>query len=146
MNIMPKVAISALIAVVVVSMLWIVLPITPVWVISYIAAMVAIVGIATSFAVYSKRVTQVPQGHAFPITATSYAVVSGIFSAVTVGFDCFGNSFHSTWYAIIHVAILAFFAIRVIMLFAGAEHIEKLNDDTEAKHKELNKDKANYWK
>ena len=146
MKIMPKVIISALIAAVVISLLWLVIPITPVWVISYIAAIVAIAGIATSFSVYSRKVTRVPQGHAFPIAATTYAVISIIFSAVTVFFDYNGSSFQSTWYAIIHTAIFAFFVIRIIMLLVGSEHIDRVNDNIEQNHKELNKDKADYWK
>ena len=146
MKIMPKVILSALIAAVVISLLWLVIPITPVWVISYVFALVAIIGIATSFTVYARKVMRVPQGHAFPISAATYAVINVIFSAVTVFFDYNGNSFHSTWYAIIHVAIFAFFVIRIIMLLAGAEHIDKVGERAEQKHEELNKDKSEYWK
>ena len=146
MKIMPKVIISALIAAVVISLLWLVIPVTPVWVISYVFALVAIIGITTSFTVYARKVTRVPQGHAFPIAAATYAVINVIFSAVTVFFDYNGRSFPSTWYSIIHVAIFAFFVIRIIILFAGSEHIDKVIDNIEQKHKELNKDKADYWK
>jgi len=141
-----SVVLSTILAVVVVSLLWLVIPITPVWIISYIAALIAIVGIATSFSVYARKVTRVPQGHAFPIAAATYAVVSVLFSAVIVLLDYNGLSFHSVWYAIIHVAVLAFFLIRVIMLLAGAAHIEKVGERAEQKHEELNREKADYWK
>lgn len=146
MNIMVKVTLSSLIAVVVISLLWLVIPITPVWIISYAFALVAVIGIAASFTVYTKKVTRVPQGHAFPITATTYAIISGLLSAITVYFDYSGRSLHSTWYAIIHVAIFAFFLIRIIKLISGAELIEKAGEHAEQKHKELNKEKADYWK
>ena len=146
MKIMPKVVISAVIAAVVVSLLWLVIPATPVWIISYVFALVAIIGIATSFTVYERKVTRAPQGHAFPIAAATYAVINGVFSAVIVFFDYNGSSFHSTWYAIIHVAIFAFFVIRIIMLVAGSEHIDKVGERAEQKHEEMNKGKSEYWK
>ena len=141
-----KVILSALFVAVVISLLWLVIPITPVWVISYIFALVAIGGVAISFFVYTKKSTNVPQGHAFPITAVTYTVVNVVLSAVTVYFDYNGQHFHSMWYVIIHTAVFVFFIIRVIMLLAGAERIDRIDIQSEQKNKELNLGKENYWK
>ena len=146
MNNSMRVTVSAILSAAVISLLWFVIPATPVWIISYIFALLAIVGIATSFSVYTKKVTRVPQGHSFPIAAAIYAVVSVLFSFVTVSFDINGRSFHSVWYAVIHTAILVFFVIRVIALVAGSEYIEKVGESVKWKHEELNKEKEGYWK
>ena len=146
MNNKMKVIISAVLTAVVISLLWLVIPATPAWIISYIFALVAIVGITISFSAYKERKTNVPQGYAFSIAAVTYAIVSTILSAITVFFDYNGSHFPSIWYAIIHTAIFAFFVIRIIMLLAGANHIDKIGERAEQKHKELNKEKTDYWK
>ena len=141
-----KIIVSAILAAIVISLLWFVIPVTPVWTISYIFALIAIMGIALSFAVYKGKSTKVPQGHAFPITAVVYAIVSTLLSTIMVAYDYNNYHFHATWYTIIHTAIFVFFVIRVILLFAGAEHIDETRKNIEQKHNELNKDKINYWK
>lgn len=146
MNNKMKIIVSAFLVVVVISLLWLVIPATPIWIISYIFALLATVGIAASFSVYKGKKTGVPQGHAFPVASATYAIISVLFSAVTVGFDYNGTHFPSIWYAIIHAAIFVFFIIRTIALFAGAEHIDKVGKNAEERHKELNKDKESYWK
>ena len=146
MNNIVKVIVSALLLAIVVSLLWFVMPATPVWAISYIFTLVAIVGIAISFLVYKQKTTRVPQGHAFPITAVSYALISAFFSVITLYYDYNEQYFPAVWYAIIHTAILVIYVIRVIALFVGSEYIEKVGERTEQKHKELNKGKADYWK
>jgi len=146
MNNKIKVIISALLVAIVISLLWLVIPTTPVWIASYIFALTAIVGITVSFSVYTQKSTKVPQGHTFPITAATYAIISALFSVITICFDFNGNSFPSAWYAIIHTAIFVIYIIRIIALFAGAEHIENVGKSAEERHKELNKDKENYWK
>ena len=145
MNNKIKVIVSAALVAIVVSLLWLVIPATPIWTISYIFAIIAIVGIAASSLVYTKKATSVPQGHAFPLAAVTYALVSVIFSAVTVVFDYNGLHFPAAWYAIIHTAIFVFYVIRIIALLAGSEYIDKVGEHAEQKHKELNKDKESYW-
>ena len=148
MNNKIKVFISALLAAGVVSLLWIVIPVTPTWIISYCFMMVAILTMALSFSAYSNKTTGIPQGHAFPLTAYSYLIINVVLSAVMIGvnFDKDNECFAHQWYAVIHAVILVIFIVRVISLTSGAGHIQKVGEESEQRHKELNKDKENYWK
>ena len=141
-----SVVVSAFLAAVVVSLLWLVIPPSDVWTISYIFTLIAIIGITTSFLAYTKKVTQVPQGHSFPITAVNYAKVSIPFSAIAVFLTFIELYFPTVVYAIIHAAILIYFVIRVIALFSGSGYIDKVGERAEQKHEELNQDKEDYWK
>lgn len=145
MNNTLKIIIIAVLTVIAVSLLWQIIPATSVWIISYIFTIIAITGIALSFIVYTKKTTAVPQGHVFPITAVIYAIVSSGLSAALVFLDNSGFHLNVKLYIIIHALIFIFFIIRVIILLAGAEHISKAGEKAEERHKELNKDKENYW-
>ena len=146
MNNTSKIVISALLAAFVISLLWLVIPVTPVWIISYIAAIVAVIGITTSFFAYRKKAAQLPQGHVFPVTAGTYAVISALLSIIMIIFDYNRISIDPAWYAITHTTIFIFFVIRSIILLAGSEYINKLNETAGHKHSDFNKEKANYWK
>jgi len=145
MNNTIKIIIIAVLTAIAISLLWLIIPATSVWIISYIFAIIAITGIALSFIVYTKKATTVPQGHVFPITAVFYAIASSGLSVAIVFLDNIGIHFNVKLYIIIHTIIFIFFMIRVIILLAGAEHISKTDEKAEERHKELNKDKENYW-
>jgi hypothetical protein len=145
MNNTVKIIVIAALTVIAVSLLWLIIPATFVWIISYIFTIIAIIGIALSFIVYVKKATAVPQGHVFPITAVIYAIASCGLSVAIVLLDNIGLHFNVKLYIIIHTIIFIFFIIRVIILLAGAEHISKVGEKAEKKHKELNKGKENYW-
>jgi len=145
MNNTIKIIVIAILTAIAVSLLWLIIPITSVWIISYIFAIIAITGIALSFIIYVKKATSVPHGHVFPITAVIYGIASSGLSAAIVLLDNIGIHFYVKLYIIIHSIIFIFFIIRVIILLAGTEHISKISEKAEERHKELNKDKENYW-
>ena len=146
MNNTLKIILGAVLVAVVVSLFWLIVPVTPIWICSYIFAIIAIVSLAISFIAYLHRSTGVPQGHAFPITAVTYGVASIAVSVVAVLADIAGLHFPPILYAIIQVAMLVFFIVRVLALLSGAEYIHKLDGQTNEKHDRLNKDKETYWK
>ena len=132
---------SALIVAVVVSLLFMVVPVTDAFVISYVFTLLGICGVAVSLCVFGKGSNKAPQGFAYISSAVTYVIVSLIFSVIACVVVL-----SLKWTILIHVAILAVFVIRVIALSAGNEHISKLDEVSNAKSKEFQKEKENYWK
>lgn len=142
MNHNSKIIASALISVIVVSALFFIVPITTAFIISYVFALIAIAGITLSLCVFGKKeTTKAPQGHSFVYTAVVYSIVSVIFSIVSCVADL-----SAAWTIVPHIAILAFFVIRIIALTAGSQYINKIEEKAEIKHKEYQKEKESYWK
>lgn len=136
-----KIILSALIVAVVVSLLFMVVPVTNAFVISYVFTLVSILGITASLCMFGKGNDKVPQGYAYITSAMSYAIVSLIFSIIACVVII-----SLKWTLIIHIAILAVFVIRVIALSSGNEYISKLDEVSNEKNKEFQKEKENYWK
>lgn len=137
-----KIIVSALISAVVVSLLFFIIPITMAFIISYIFALIAIAGIALSLCVFGKKkVTKAPQGHSFVYTAVIYSIVSVIFSIISCLADL-----SAAWTLVPHIAILAFFIIRIIALTVGSQYINRIEEKAEIRHKEFQKEKEDYWK
>jgi uncharacterized membrane protein len=135
-----------------VSLLWLVVEVTPVWIITYIVTLLAILLIALGYAAYGKKSAGAVQGHAYFVSSLVYALTSAIFSAITLIYDQFFRATYpppwttwTTWYLIIHAVIFFSFVIRILAIFGALDHVEKVGAEAEEKHKELNKDKANYW-
>ena len=141
MNNNAKIALSALIAVLVISLLFIIVPITSAFIVSYIFTLIAIVGIAFSLVIFGKGVAKVPQGHAFVNISVTYAVVCIIFSVIA----CVAR-LSLKWTLVPHIAIFAIFAIIAVALTSGSEYINDLDKKAEEKHREFEKEKENYWK
>lgn len=136
-----KIISSALIVAVVVSLLFMVVPVTNAFVISYVFTLVSILGITASLCMFGKGNDKAPQGYAYITSAVSYAIVGLIFSIIACVVII-----SLKWTLIIHIAILAVFVIRVIALSSGNEYISKLDEVSNEKSKEFQKEKENYWK
>ena len=142
MNNNSKIVASALISAIVVSLLFFIVPINTAFVISYVFALIAIAGIALSLCVFGKReTTKAPQGHSFVYAAVIYSIVSVVFSIISCVADL-----SAAWTLVPHIAILAFFIIRIIALTAGSQYINKIEEKAEIKHTEFQKEKETYWK
>ena len=142
MNHNSKIIASALISVIVISSLFFVVPITAAFIISYAFALIAIACIVLSLCMFGKKeTTKAPQGHSFVYTAVVYSIVSVIFSIISCVADL-----SAAWTVVPHIAILAFFIIRIIALTAGSQYINKVGEKVEIKHKDFQKEKENYWK
>jgi len=142
MNHNSKIITSALISAIVISSLFFIVSITLAFIISYVFALIAIAGIALSLCVFGKKeTTKAPQGHSFVYTAVVYSIVSAIFSIVSCVADL-----SAAWTVVPHIAILAFFVIRIIALTAGSHYINKVEEKAEFKYKEFQNEKEKYWK
>lgn len=142
MNHNLKIIASALIIAGVISLLFFIVPITAAFIISYIFELIAIAGIASSLCVFGKKeTTKAPQGYAFIYTTVAYAIVSIIFSIIANVVNL-----SVAWTAIPHIAILAFFVVRVIALTAGSQYISQVEEKAEIKHMEFQKEKESYWR
>ncbi len=141
MNNNVKIILSAVIAALVVSLLFLVVPVTSTFVASYIFALLAISLIAVSLCIYGKGNNKSPQGFGYINVAVIYAVVSTIFSVIAcvIPLDI-------RWTIVVHAGILAVFVIVAVALSSGNQHIVKLDEQTEEKHKEFEKEKNTYWK
>lgn len=136
-----KIISSAVIVAAVVSLLFMVVPITDAFVISYVFTLIGICGVTGSLCIFGKGNNKAPQGFAYISSAVTYIIVSLIFSIIACVVVL---SLKLT--ILIHVAILAVFVIRVIALSSGNEHISKLDEISNEKSKEFQKEKQNYWK
>lgn len=141
MNNNVKIILSAVIAALVVSLLFLVVPVTSTFIASYIFALLAISLIAVSLCIYGKGNNKPPQGFGYINVAVIYAVVSTIFSVIAciIPLDI-------RWTVVVHVGILAVFVIIAVALSSGNQHIVKLDNQAEEKHKEFEKEKNTYWK
>ena len=136
-----KIISSAVIVAVVLSLLFMVVPVTDAFVISYVFALIGICGVAGSLCVFGKGNNKAPQGFAYISSAITYVIVSLIFSVI----DCI-VVLSLKWTLVIHIGILAVFVIRIIALSSSNEYIGKLDEVSNEKSKEFQKEKQNYWK
>lgn len=142
MNNDKKIILSAVIITVVVSLLFLIVPITGAFVVSYLFALIAISGVALSMFTFGKNeTTKEPQGLSFIYTAGIYALIDVVFSVIACAIPL-----SAALTFVIHIAILAIFAIRAISLTSGSEYINKIDVKAEDKHKEFQKEKENYWR
>lgn len=136
-----KIILSAVIVAIVISLLFLVAPITETFVASYIFALISIAGIALALGTFEKtRITKVPQGYAFIKTAVSYAVLNVAFSIIA----CL-VMLSLTWTILVHIAILAIFVIRTLVLTEGSEYINQVEEKAAEKHTAFLKEKGDYW-
>ena len=91
--------------------------------------------------VYLVKDNKAPQGFAYISSAVTYVIVSLIFSVIA----CI-VVLSLKWTLVIHVGILAVFVIRIIALSSSNEYISKLDEVSNEKSKEFQKEKQNYWK
>ena len=141
MNNKIKIILSAVIAALAVSLLFLVVPVTDTFICSYVFTLIAIGGIAASLCIYGKGNNKSPQGFGYISAAGIYAVISVIFSIIACIF-----TLTVLWTLVIHVGILAVFAIITIALSSGNQHIAKLDNQSAEKRKEFEKQKSTYWK
>ena len=136
-----KIILSAVIVAVVVSLLFMVVPVTDAFVISYVFTLIGICGVAGSLCIFGKGSNKAPQGFAYISSAVTYITVSLIFSVIACVVVL-----SLKWTLVIHIGILAVFVIRIIALSSGNEYINNLDEESNKKSKEFQKEKQNYWK
>lgn len=146
MNNSVKIALSSGLIIGVLSLFWFIIPPSAVWTCSYVCIVLSVIIAAGSFAVYARKETGVPAGHAFLTAAFRYAAVCFVVSAFAVLLNLAGVVFSLIAYITVHAAILAYFIIKVLSLLAGAEYIHKLDVQSEKKHEAFRKEKDTYWK
>ncbi len=144
MNNNGRIVLASVIAAVAVSLLYLIVPITGTFIVSHIFSLIAISSIAVSLSVFGKGNNKAPQGFAYIHTAVTYAIVSTIVSVIAC-IVVYYIPFPVAITLVVHIIILAVFAIRTIALNSGNEYIEKIDVQAEDKHKEFEKEKATYW-
>lgn len=136
-----KIILSAVIIAAVVSLLFLVVPVTDAFVISYVFTLIGTCGVAGSLCIFGKGSNKAPQGFAYISSAVTYVTVSLIFSVIACVVVL-----SLKWTLVIHIGILAVFVIRIIALSSGNEYINNLDEESNKKSKEFQKEKQNYWK
>ena len=134
-----KIILGGVIVAVVASLLFLVIPITDAFIISYIFTLIGIICTCATLCAFKKD--KVPQSFAYISSATSYISVSVIFSIIACIFNLSLN-----WTLVVHVVILAVFAIRILALSSANKHITQLDEIANKKSAEFQKEKQNYWK
>lgn len=108
------------------SLLFLLVKVTANFIIAYGFSLLGIAAlVACVFAMVNRRGSY-PWIGALPIQARAYLIVQVILSAVVVLPEQLGVfTLPVLWFLVLHAAIFAVFAIRMVMLHGGAAHIEK---------------------
>lgn len=124
-----NVIIITAILVIVVSLLFLTVTVTANFIIAYIFALIGIAGLLLcTFTMLNKK-GMYPWIAALPSAALTYLIIEIIVSAVVVVLEqLYVFALPFVWFIVIHVALLAIFSIRIVMLRGGAEHIEKTGE------------------
>lgn len=136
-----KIILSAVVAIAAVSTLFAVVPTSGTFITSYVFAVIAICGIADTVCVYGKGKSKAVAGLSYIYTSVAYAVLNVIFSAVA----CY-VPLSVVWTLVVHIILLAVFAIRIITSSAGSDYVNDVDKRNETKHKTFLNEKRDYWK
>ena len=141
MNRNGKIILSAVVAIAAVSTLFAVVPANGTFITSYIFAVIAICGIAGTVCVYGKGKSKAASGLSYIYTSIVYAVLNVIFSVVACLIPLL-----TLWTLVVHIILLAVFAIRIITSSAGSDYVNEVDKRNEVKHKAFLNEKKDYWK
>ena len=141
MNRNGKIILSAVVAIAAVSTLFAVVPANGTFITSYVFAVIAICGIAGTVCVYGKGKSKAASGLSYIYTSIVYAVLNVIFSVVSCLIPLL-----TLWTLVVHIILLAVFAIRIITSSAGSDYVNEVDKRNEVKHKAFLNEKKDYWK
>ena len=141
MNRNGKIILSAVVAIAAVSTLFAVVPANGTFITSYIFAVIAICGIAGTVCVYGKGKSKAASGLSYIYTSIVYAVLNVIFSVVACLIPLL-----TIWTLVVHIILLAVFAIRIITSSAGSDYVNEVDKRNEVKHKAFLNEIKDYWK
>ena len=136
-----KIILSAVVAIAAVSTLFAVVPTSGTFITSYVFAVIAICGIAGTVCVYGKGKSKAVSGLSYIYTSIVYAVLNAIFSVVACLIPL-----PTLWTLVVHIILLAVFAIRIITSSAGNDYVNEVDKRDEAKHKVFLNEKKDYWR
>ena len=136
-----KIIISAVVAIAAISTLFAVVPANGTFITSYVFIVIAICGIAGTVCVYGKGKSKAAGGLSYIYTSIVYAVLNVIFSVIA----CF-IPLPTLWTLVVHIILLAVFAVRIITSSAGSDYVNEVDKRNEAKHQEFLNEKKDYWK
>lgn len=136
-----KIILSSLVAIAAISTLFAVVPANGTFITSYVFAVIAICGIAGMVCVYVKENSKAAGGLSYIYTSIVYAVLNVIFSVIAclIPLPAF-------WTLVVHIILLAVFAIRIITSSAGSDYVNEVDKRNEVKHKAFLNEKEKYWK
>ena len=141
MNRNGKIILSAVVAIAVISTLFAVVPTNGTFITSYVFEVIAICGIAGTVCVYGKGSSKAVAGLSYIYTSIVYAAVSTIFSVIA----CL-VPLAALWTLVVHIILLAVFAIRMITSSAGSDYVNDVDRRNEEKHNKFLNEKKDYWK
>lgn len=136
-----KIILSAVVAIAAVSTLFALVPSNGTFITSYVFAVIAICGIAGTVCVYGKGKSKAASGLSYIYTSIVYAVLNVIFSVVACLIPL-----PTLWTLVVHIILLAVFAIRIITSSAGSDYTNEIDKRNEEKHKAFLNEKEKYWK
>ena len=136
-----KIILIGLIAIGAISTLFAVVNVDETFVISYVFADIAICGIAGTLCAYGKGSSKAVAGLSYIYTSVVYAVLNVIFSVIACVI-----TLSPIWTLVVHIILLAVFAIRIITSSAGSDYVNEVDKKNKTKHDEFLNEKKDYWK
>jgi len=126
------IAIAAIVVVVFTAM-FLVVDVTALFVTAYIFALVGVAAVLYAGLYLLKTPQSYPWAAAMPTQTLRWSVIEVIISAGIVLLEQIGVFVLPLgWFVLIQIAVLAFFAVRVVMLNAGRVEIERVDDKVRA--------------
>lgn len=121
-----NILLGVLIAAIVLTLLFLVVRIDGVFIVAYCFALIGLIGVAMSASSMLKQTDAYPWITALPRQALRYLIAALSTGAVVVVLDQFQVwSIPLAWMILLQAAILGFFAVQMIMLRGGVDHIRQ---------------------
>lgn len=136
-----KIILSAVVAIAAISILFAVVPTNGTFITSYVFTVIAICSVAGTVCVYGKGKSKAVGGLSYIYTSIVYAVLNVIFSVIA----CL-MPLPVPWTLVVHIILLAVFAIRIMTSSAGSDYVNEVDKRNEVKHKVFLNEKKDYWK
>lgn len=142
------IVISAVIAVIFTLLFLVIRPVTALFLISYAFTLAGLAALCWAVCALAREKESYPWAAAIPFAVRNYLIISLVISGIAVLLEQLAKwnagavrlvefigrlNLQPGWYLLIHFVLLLVFAIRVIMLRGGKEHIEALDAQTKAK-------------
>ncbi len=134
MNDKKNLIIVAVIMAIVATSMFLIVDISTVFIIAYVFALIGVAGlIITAMQIVEKKDVY-PWGAAIPLQALRYLIIEVIVSVIVVTLRKL-NLFELSagYFAVIHIVILAFYAIRIVLMLGGKMYIEKMEEKNHTK-------------
>jgi hypothetical protein len=138
MNNKTRILLISIILASIVSLAFLIVPITANFIIGYVFSILGIISVAGTALIPAGENAKFPQDYAFPHVAVTYLVINILLSVIVILLEIIRIfTLPFVIFLVVQIALLGFFIIRIILLFSGKEHIEKVGNAVKMKKMDI---------